>query len=150
MLNSDMVRAGWLVLIVAQLATVSCGGTPTTPTERIGYAGEWQGTLLQGGDAISFTVSDAQQVTAITIHYRINGCSGTKTFSGLSLGLVPVAGAGAPGNNTFQYQSAGADAVDFVGVQATFESPNAAGGITILDNFAGCGGGQMIWTARRR
>lgn len=140
----------WCALIVAQLATVACGGAPTAPTERIGYAGEWRGTTLQGSEAITFTVSNAQQVTAITIHDRLNGCLGTKTFSGLSLGLLPVAGVGPSGNNTFQYQSAGPDARDFVSVFGTFESPDTAAGMTIIDNVSGCAGGFILWTARRR
>jgi hypothetical protein len=42
------------------------------------------------GGAMSFSVSADQKVTAITVAYNLNACSGTRTFSGLSLDIVVV------------------------------------------------------------
>src|SRR6195256_1226970 len=86
-----------LVCIPATLLISSsgCGGStennPTTPGgDPARYDGQWKGTTSQGRP-ITFTVSSAQKVTAITVGYNFNGCSGSNTFSNLNLdiGVTP-------------------------------------------------------------
>jgi hypothetical protein len=87
-----------LVLIAASCVLSSaCGGSsPTNPAPApVGYEGEWSGTTFQGR-SISFTVSREQQVTAISVGYQIDSCSGVETFSNVN---APFAGPPAPGFN---------------------------------------------------
>jgi len=75
--------------VVACVVLSACSGT-SNPTEpgAAGYAGEWSGTTFQG-QPISFTVSAAQKVTAISVGYAFSGCSGVETFSNLDVTILP-------------------------------------------------------------
>jgi hypothetical protein len=145
-MNRHVLRVSGGVLLLALLTSACNEGseTPSAPT-RVGYAGEWSGSSLQG-DTLAFSVSAEQRVTTISIHYSLNGCSGTKTFSGLSVEIAPLPGNGRP---AFVYQSAEGDLVNFISVQVSFSSSDTATGITVLDNFAGCRGGPSLWSAQR-
>jgi hypothetical protein len=157
-LDNAMLRATGLFLILAQLVTTACGGgspLPSSPTERSGYAGEWSGTTLQG-DGMTFTVSPEQKVTAITITYRLNGCSGTRTVSGLSLDIArPTRPSGNPSagpfdNPGFGYASGETIEQNFFSMVGAFTSNEIATGLTTFSNFMGCGNGATVWNARRR
>jgi hypothetical protein len=60
---------------------------PLTRTPSLS-AGEWVGTTSQG-QPIAFTVSADERVTAITVGYDFNGCSGSKIFADLSVPAAP-------------------------------------------------------------
>jgi hypothetical protein len=129
------------------IAGTACGGgSPTSPTSppRVGYAGEWSGVSLQG-DSLTFTVSNEQKVTAIAFDYRLNGCSGRKTFSGLSADIVSAPGVKA----FFRHDSSDADARNYVSIQGFFDSAESAGGVTGF-SLVSCGEGLGVWSARRR
>ena len=79
------VRAG--VPVIAFCALMSGCGNPSGPSGD-SYEGQWTGTTAQG-KTVTFTISPDENVTAITIGYEFNGCSGTQTFSSLSLSIAP-------------------------------------------------------------
>ena len=84
-------RQPTLALCLALASTLSgaCGG-PASPsaTNQSLAIGEWSGTTSQGMP-IAFSVSQDEKVTAITVGYRFNSCSGTQTFSNLNLPTAP-------------------------------------------------------------
>lgn len=153
-----MFKANVLVLIIALLASTSCGAaSPAAPSipERSGYTGEWSGATQQGA-AMSFTVSAEQKVTGITITYNLNGCSGARTFSGLSLGIdtssrPPNSPSTGPFDNPrFGYTSGAFDQPNFISVSGAFTSTETATGVTGFIDFFGCGNGVANWNAIRR
>ena len=79
------VRLG--VAMIALCALLSACGNPSGPSKR-SYDGQWTGTTAQS-KTVTFTISPDENVTAITIGYEFNGCSGTQTFSSLSLSIAP-------------------------------------------------------------
>ena len=82
-----MSKPGPRAVTMAWCALMSACG-PTTPSSAA-LDGQWSGTTSQG-TSITFTVSSDQKVTAITVGYRFNGCSGVQTFSNLSLETAPM------------------------------------------------------------
>jgi hypothetical protein len=130
-----------------------CGGStangPTTPTggaQR--YDGQWKGTTSQG-KPLTFTVSLDQKVTAITVGYSFNGCSGLNTFSNLNLdignGPNPATTLG-PG---FGFGSGPPDGPNYTQVYGSFSSNTTATGSVIFGSYPGCGNWGEIWTATR-
>ena len=74
------------IALVACVVLGACHGDRATPTQpgAPGFSGEWAGTTFQG-QPISFTVSAAERVTAISVGYAFSGCSGVDTFPDLDL-----------------------------------------------------------------
>jgi hypothetical protein len=136
---------GLLVTALTGLAA-SCGGsTPSAPGS--GYRGEWTGTTSQG-TAISFTVSAEQKMTAIVVGYSFNGCSGTKTFPGISL---PIAvNPQQPGLPGFEFNSGPRDQPNYVGVMGTFATTDTAAGLVVFGNYESCNNGLASWSAVKR
>ena len=152
--------SSWLYLLVLLCipATVlisfsGCGGSaannPTTPGgDPARYDGQWNGTTSQGRP-ITFTVSSAQKVTAITVGYSFNGCSGLNTFSNLNLdiGVTPnPATSLGPG---FGFGSGPPDGSNYTQVYGSFRSNTTASGTVIFGDYPGCGNAGGIWTAAR-
>jgi hypothetical protein len=144
-----------LVSIPAALliSFIGCGGSaannPTTPGgDPARYDGQWKGTTSQGRP-ITFTVSSAQKVTAITVGYSFNGCSGSNTFSNLNLdiGVTPNP-ATSPGSG-FGFGSGSPEGSNYTQVYGSFRSNTTASGTVIFGDFAGCGNAIGIWTATR-
>lgn len=118
--------------------------------------GQWNGTTAQGRP-ITFTISPDETVTSITIGHDFNGCSGSQTFSSLSLPTKPTVEcipapcpSGVTSFRGFNYAAGN----PFDG-QATevhgLLSGNTAQGTVNFRNFAACG--SMIgvsWTATKR
>ena len=144
-----------LVCIPATLLISSsgCGGSgannPTTPGgDPARYDGQWKGTTSQARP-ITFTVSSAQKVTAITVGYSFNGCSGVNTFSNLNLdiGVTPnPATSLGPG---FGFGSGPPDGANYTQVYGSFRSNTTASGTVIFGGYPGCGNAGGIWTATR-
>ena len=130
-----------------------CGGSsannPTTPGgDPARYDGQWKGTTSQGRP-IAFTVSLDQKVTAITVGYSFNGCSGSNTFSNLNLdiGVTPnPATSLGPG---FGFGSGAPDGANYTQVYGSVRSNTTASGTVIFGDFAGCGNAVGIWTATK-
>jgi hypothetical protein len=134
------------------LGSSGCGGStannPTTPGEDARYDGQWKGTTSQGRP-ITFTVSSAQKVTAITVGYSFNGCSGVNTFPNLNLdiGVTPnPATSLGPG---FGFGSGSPDGSNYTQVYGSFRSNTTASGTVIFGGYPGCGNAGGIWTATR-
>ena len=141
-------RASTLVLIAASCVLLSgCGdGGPTSPGPVAGgHAGEWSGTTFQGRP-ISFTVSSEQQVTAISLGYQIDACSGVETFSGLN--AVPFA-ASVP---AFQFTAVLPDRRQ-VAIQGYLMPDASVSGTLLLYGPPSCGPSETVagpFTARKR
>jgi hypothetical protein len=129
-----------------------CSGS-TMPTPSTGpprYDGEWSGMTSQGRP-ISFTVSAGQKVTTITLGYSFNGCSGTKTFPGLSLDIGNPPNPGSPsGGPGFGYGSGPPDAPNYTQVYGTFASSTTVNGSVVFGDYTNCGNGIAIWTATKK
>jgi hypothetical protein len=142
------------VLVLASCALSSaCQGNPTELPA--GYAGQWNGTTSQG--SIAFTVSADEKVTALTIGYSFNGCSGTQSFSNLNLDISPnvtcIPGpcpAGVQSFRGFGYASGPIEG-PFTSVNGVFLSTTRAEGSVGFRDYPGCGSAIGIpWTATRR
>jgi hypothetical protein len=115
----------------------------------------WTGPIVQGG-TITFTVSSAQKVVAISVEYRLNGCSGTATLSELSLEVArPELAPGSPNaggpfdNPSFGMGSKDIDQPNFLSVSGAFTSGHTATGVVTFRQYQGCGDGLATWTATR-
>src|SRR3954462_13294315 len=90
------VRRLFASAVPLTVAAVACG-TPTSPSNS--HRGTWAGTTSQGGE-ISFTVSDAEIVTSITVDFRVGSCAGTKRFEPISSPIAtPTGGNPIPGSD---------------------------------------------------
>jgi hypothetical protein len=96
---------------------------------------------------LSFTVSAEQRLTDISIGYNFSGCSGVKTFSGLS---VPIGASGSLGQQGWAYVSFASGGSDRTEVYGTFTSDRTAEGLALFVEIPGCvGGGGGNWTATK-
>ena len=151
-----MSKPGRVFLTVALcVAASSCMSGPSTPSPVV-YDGVWNGTTSQGR-SITVIVSSDQKVTSITVEYNFNGCSGSKTFSNLSLTIAksqpPPGNPQAPGpfdNPGFGFGSGAPDGADFTQVSGAFTSGQTATGSVVFGSYSGCGNGGAIWTASKR
>lgn len=142
----------FVAAICAAASACSDGGATTPTPPGSSFTGEWSGTTSQGVP-ISFTVSADQTVTSITVGYRFNGCTGSNTFSNLSLRIgdspfpprVPT-----PGSAGFGYGSGPPDGANYTQVQGTFTSNQASTGSVVFLNFGSCGNAVANWAASRR
>jgi hypothetical protein len=137
----------WSLWVLA----IACGGSPSAPSSgaSAGYDGQWSGTTFQGA-RIAFTVT-GQKVTAITLGYNFNGCSGTHSFANLSLdsGTPPNTGAPTLGPG-FGYGSGNPEAGNYTQILGNFTSSSQATGSVIFGSYSGCGTAISIWNATRQ
>jgi hypothetical protein len=155
-------RPPTLALCLAALASTlsgACGG-PASPsaTNQSLSIGEWSGTTSQGMP-IAFSVSQDEKVTTLTLGYRFNSCSGTQTFSNLSLPTAPDVTC-VPGPCPMTVSSyrafSFADGSRLNGqpntsVNGLFLPGNRAEGQAGFNDYAGCGtAAGVTWTALRR
>jgi hypothetical protein len=128
-----------------------CGGsTIKSPTsgDTPRYDGQWKGTTSQGRP-ITFTVSVDQKVTAITVGYSFNGCSGLNTFSNLNLDIGTTPNPATTLGPGFGFGSGPPDGPNYMQVYGSFSSNTTAMGSVIFGGYAGCGNAGGIWTATR-
>jgi hypothetical protein len=126
----------------AMMATASCADSPTAAGGL--YAGEWSGSTTQG-TTIRFTVSRGDQITSLTIGHSFNGCSGERTFSGLSVAVQrQLAGSGA----IFHFESIPLNGRTYL-VDGQFPSSGAVSGVAVFGNFEACGNGLASFDASR-
>jgi hypothetical protein len=112
--------------------------------------------MTSQGASIAVTVSSDQKVTSITVGYRFNGCSGSKTFPNLSLEIArPQFPPGNPpvpspfDNPGFTYGSA-PDELNFtLLVSGAFTSSETATGLVVFEDYSGCGNAHAIWNATK-
>lgn len=146
-----MLKPGPRLLTVVWCVLMSaCGSSSPTVPSPPRYDGQWSGTTSQGGP-ITFSVSSAQKVTAITVGYNFGGCSGVNTFSNLNLDIGSPANPAAPAIGPgFGYGSGPPDAPNYTQVYGSFSSTTMATGSVIFGGYPGCGSAVGIWTATRR
>jgi len=152
-----MGTARLLLIVAITWGASSCGSrSPTEPSQAADYSGQWGGPILQGG-SIAFVVSIEQRVVAITVEYRLNGCSGTTVLSPLSLEVArPQLAPGSPNtggpfdNPSFGTGTTGIDQPNFIGVSGAFTSGRTATGVVPFGQYEGCGSGQVTWNATKQ
>ena len=148
-----MSKPGPRFVTIAWCALMSACG-PTTPSSAA-LDGQWSGTTSQG-TPITFTVSSDQKVTAITVGYSFNGCSGVQTFSNLNLETAPMVTC-IPGPcpspvssyRAFSYSAGSIDGA-FTTVNGLFTLTTRAEGQVAFRHYPGCGTAVGIgWTATK-
>lgn len=148
-----MSKSGLLWLTIPLCVLMSaCNNSPTTPSGGGSprYDGQWSGTTSQGGP-ITFTVSSGQKVTAITVGYSFNGCSGVNTFSNLNLDIGNPPNPAAPSlGPSFGYGSGPPEGANYTQVLGSFTANTTATGSVIFTGYSGCGSAVGTWTATRR
>jgi hypothetical protein len=122
---------------------------PTTPSgDALRYDGQWKGTTSQGRP-ITFTVSLNQKVTAITVGYSFNGCSGLNTFSTLNLDIGNTPNPATSLGPGFGFGSGPPDGPNYTQIYGSFSSNTTATGTMIFGGYPGCGNAGGIWSATR-
>lgn len=142
----------FIVGLCAAAGACRNGGVTSPDGPGSSYTGEWSGTTSQGA-AIAFSVSASQTVTSITVGHQFNGCTGSNTFSNLSLDIgqspfpsrVPT-----PGNPAFGYGSGSPEGANYTQVTGTFTSSQTAAGSLLFMNFPNCGNAVASWSAAKR
>lgn len=148
-----VLRSGCFVTIAWCALMSAC--SPTTPSSAA-LDGQWSGTTSQG-TPITFTVSSDQKVTAITVGYSFNGCSGVQTFSNLNLETAPmvtcIPGPCSSTVSSFRAFSYSAGSIDgpFTTVNGRFTLLTMAEGQVGFRDYPGCGtAARIAWTATKR
>lgn len=144
---------GLSVIVLAVLAW-ACH-SPAVPSAT-GYAGQWSGTTGQG-KPIAFTVSPDEAVTTITVGYDFNGCSGSQTFSNLTVSIAPnvmcIPGpcpASLSSYRAFSYPSGNPIDGPSTDLNGLFVSTARAEGLVNFRNYPGCGSAPGVaWSATR-
>ena len=142
-----LVTIAWCALLSA------C--SPTAPSSAT-LVGQWSGTTSQG-TPITFTVSSDQKVTALSVGYNFNGCSGTQTFSNLNLDTAPNVTC-IPGPcstvissyRAFSYVTGSIDGPS-TSLNGLFTLTTRAEGQASFRDYAGCGTAVGVaWSATKR
>jgi hypothetical protein len=137
-------------------ALASACGNPSGPS-KASYEGQWTGTTAQG-KTVTFTISPDEKLTAITVGHEFNGCSGTQTFSNLSLSIAPqIQCIPAPCSNqlmsyrAFGYQTGDPVEGPATSLNAVFISGDRVEGMVNFRLFPGCGSAMgVVWSATKR
>jgi hypothetical protein len=151
-MNAHFSRFSAIALCVLASA---CYG-PATPTSTR-YFGQWSGTTAQGRP-IAFTISPDEAVTTIMLGYDFNGCSGSETFSNLSLSIAPdvVCIPGPCSGSVSSYRGFGYTSANRIegpstDLNAVFVSTGRAEGTVNFRGYPGCGSAiGVAWSASRR
>ena len=155
--------AGWaLALFVVGSISVGCSGGATSPSATPSSAttsrsvGRWIGTTAQGA-TIAFVVSTAEVLTDLSVGYNFNGCSGTKTFSNLSVRTASTVICN-PGPcdamtlayRSFEYFDVTSGSGPTTAVIGLFLSDGRAQGIVSFRDYPSCGTAASVeWSASR-
>jgi hypothetical protein len=146
------IPAGALYAFLA----AACGSNSPSGPSSTSYRGEWAGTTSQGSP-ISFSISPDEKVTSITVGYNFNGCSGSQTFSNLSLDIAPnvMCIPGPCSADVLSYRAFGFATGSLQGpstsVTGLFPSLTTAQGVAGFREYPGCGTASSVpWTAIRR
>ena len=150
------VRPG--VAVIAFCALVSACGSPSSPSGgQANYEGQWSGTTAQGRP-VTFAISSDQNLTTLTVGHEFNGCSGSQTFSSLSVSIMPnVQCIPAPCSNqllsyrAFNYSVGRSLEEPGTSINGLFVSTDRAEGLVHFRGFPGCGDALSVpWSASKR
>jgi hypothetical protein len=139
------------VPMIAFCALLSACGSPSSPSaSQANYEGQWSGTTAQGRP-VTFTISSDQNVTTLTVGHEFNGCSGSQTFSSISVSIVPqLQCIPAPCSNqlmsyrAFHYSVGTSLEGPGTTVNAVFISADRAEGLISFRGFPGCGSALSV------
>jgi hypothetical protein len=90
-----------------------------------------------------------QKVTAISVGYSFNGCSGSVTFSTLNLDIGSTPNPATTLGPGFGFGSGPPDAPNYTQVFGSFSSNTTATGSVVFGGYTGCGNGGGIWMAAK-
>ena len=145
----------WAVFLVAWTLATSCNRIDDVVAPSSNLAGDWTGTTAQGSP-ITFTVSAEDKVTSLTIGYSFSGCSGSRSFTNLSLDMAPVSCTspscppGLPSVLAFSYSATSNDGAT-TRVGGGFPLAATAEGLADFTEYPGCGSASQVrWSATRR
>lgn len=145
-----------LLVAVGVLTATACSPTkPSSPTSL--SVGKWSGTTTQGA-TIAFEVTSSETLVELTIGHNFNGCSGTQTFSNLSVPTEPnVVCIPGPCSGSisayrqFAYVNGNVRGSPSTVVNGVFFPGGSAQGQASFLDFAGCGTAAGVqWSATRR
>ena len=146
------------VPLIAFCALVNACDSPSSPGGgQANYEGRWSGTTAQG-KAVTFTISSDQNVTTLTVGHEFNGCSGSQTFSNLSVSIVPnIQCIPATCSNqlssyrAFNYSMGTPLEGPGTSINGLFVSADRAEGLVHFRGFPGCGDALSVpWSATKR
>jgi len=154
-----MLRSSpWKCAFVAAALVSGCS-YPVLPFTGGGSlsVGEWSGTTSQGMP-IAFVVSPNETVTAITVGYAFNDCSGSQTFADLTvptapnLTCIPGPCSGIEASyRAFGYTAGSPASGPMTQLNGLFLPGNQAKGQASFHNYPSCGTAIAVeWTATRR
>jgi hypothetical protein len=154
-MSRHLGKAALLTVCVAAGSCSSPSG-PSSPSSG-GYAGQWSGSTAQGRP-ITFTIGPNDAVTAITVGHEFSSCSGSQTFSGLNVSIVPqvdcIPGPCPPSLTSFRqfaYDAGNPLTGPSTSLRGLFMSTSRAEGSIAFRDFPGCGTVLGVtWTASRR
>jgi hypothetical protein len=142
--------------LVACVVLSACNPTTPSPASSGGLDGQWSGTTAQGVP-VTFSVAPNQKVTAISVGYSFNGCSGIQTYSNLSLETAPtvICIPGPCSNDISSFRSfnylAGSPGGPSTTINGLFVLGSRAEGQVSFRDYPGCGTAAGIaWTAVRQ
>lgn len=136
----------------------ACSRGPTAPSSSSSLSvGQWAGTTAQGA-SITFTVSSDEILTTVALGYTFNGCSGTQTFSNLSVPTAPqVTCIPGPCSGTiasyraFSFSNGSPGSGPVTAVNGLFLLGGQAQGQATFQDYSGCGtAAGVAWSATRR
>jgi hypothetical protein len=138
-------------------SAIACGSNGPNGPSGANYRGDWAGTTGHGAP-ISFTISSDEKVTAITVGYNFNGCSGSHTFANLNLDIAPdvicIPGP-CPGSlssfRRFSYSTTGSLGDPITTVHGVFLTTGRAEGAAYFRDYPSCGTANAVsWAATKR
>ena len=149
---ANVIAASCVCVLLA-----ACGGSPSSPSASSLSVGQWSGTTGHG-TPITFSVSSDEILTAIAVGYSFNGCTGTQTFSNLTVATAPdlicIPGPCTGTLSTyrsFSYSSGSPGTGPVTFLNGLFLPGNQAEGLVSFRDFPGCGSALGVaWSATRR
>jgi hypothetical protein len=118
--------------------------------------GEWSGTTSQGMP-IALTVDTSDLLTAITLGYDFNGCSGTHVFEDLAVRTAPdvmcFPGPCPPragSTRAFGFADGTIAGGPYTQINGVFLPRDQARGQIVFRDYPGCGNATVEWSASRR
>lgn len=158
--GTDRWLAGTVLLLAIGpgVLAAACSRGPTAPSASASLsAGRWSGTTAQG-TAITFDVSSNEILTAISVGYNFNGCSGSQVFSNLNVPTAPnITCIPGPCSGTtssyraFAYSNGTPGSGPSTTLNGLFLLGGRAQGLVTFGDYLGCGTAASVeWTATRR
>ena len=142
-LTRPLTRAEWQ--FAGGIAVlIGCACAPSRPTP-LNFSGEWAGTTSQSRP-IAFSVSPDLRITAVTVDYSFNGCSGSLTIPS----NAALANTSGTADAVVSYAPNGPTGLSRTTVHFLFPSITSANGTVEFSDYSTCGSSNATWTANTR